>query len=94
MHYAVEIWHFNKAWVKGDLEQGTSLCKREFFKTRKKAKEYMESQLAQKKGEKSTDWHRGNQASYAYCWTGVTWINENSGEECEEYYQFILKKEK
>lgn len=94
MHYVVEMWHVDKAWAKRDLEQGVQLCAKEFFKTRREAKDYMILQLNAKKGKKSVRWHNGNKASYAYCWTGVTWINENSGEECEEHYQFILKKEK
>ena len=38
------------------------------------------------------DYHRGNQPSRCAYFTGRTWIHENTGEKCEEYYMFVLTK--
>ena len=92
--YTVTVHHHDKDWVRGDLEDKFELIRQENFKTRKTAKDFIESQLRRMSGTKRTDWHKGDKPSYAYCWTGMTWIHENTGEEQEEYYQYTLKKVK
>ena len=92
--YQVEVYHHDKDIVRGDLEDKFELVAKEMFKTRRAAKNYIESHMARFSGTKRTEWHKGDKPSYAYCWTGVTWQHENSGEPMEEYYQYILKKVK
>ena len=92
--WQVTIHHHKKAWRKGDLEDAFELEKQENFKTRKAAKEFIEAQLREMPGTKRTTWNIGDRPSYAWCWTGVTWQHENSGEEMEEYYQYTLRKVK
>ena len=92
--YQVTVHHHDKDWVKGDLEDKFELIAKENFKTRKAAKDYIEHCLAKKSGTKYRDYHRGNETSYCYVYTGVKWQHENSGEPMEEYYQYSLKKVK
>ena len=91
--YQVTIHHHDKDWRNGDLEDKFELIDKRFFKTRTSAKEYIEQQL-QGKGTIRMEWHKGDEPSYAYRWTGVTWQHENSGEQMEEYYQYTLRKSK
>ena len=92
--YQVTIHHHDKDWRNGDLEDKFELIRQENFKTRKAAKEFIERQLASQRGTIRMNWHKGDEPSYAYCWTGVTWQHENTGETMEEYYQYTLKKVK
>ena len=92
--YIVTVHHHDKDWVKGDLEDKFELVEQENFKTRKSAKAYIERQLSRQRGTIRRDYHTGEAPSYCYCWTGVTWIHENTGEEMREYYQYTLKKAK
>ena len=92
--YKVEVRHHKKAWLNGDLEDTLELVSSELFKTRKAAKEWIERELCKKHGTIQMYWHKGDSPSYCYCFTGVTWQHENSGEKMEEYYQYTLKKVK
>ena len=92
--YQVTVHHHDKDWVRGDLEDKFELVESKIFKTRTDAKAYIERKLSGLHGTKRTDWHKGDTPSYAYCWTGVTWQHENSGEMMQEYYLYILKKVK
>ena len=92
--WQVTVHHHDKDWRNGDLEDKFELIQTENFKTKKSTKEWIIRQLAKKSGTTRTEWHKGDEPSYAYCWTGVTWQHENSGEEMEEYYQYTLKKVK
>lgn len=92
--YQVTEHHHDKDWVRGDLEDKFELVRQENFKTRSAAKAFIERALRGLSGTKRTEWHKGDEPSYAYCWTGVTWQHENSGETMEEYYQFTLRKVK
>ena len=92
--WQVAVHHHDKAIVRGDLEDKFELIQTENFKTKKAAKEWIVNQLARKSGTTRTEWHNGDRPSYSYCWTGVTWQHENSGEQMEEYYQYTLKKVK
>ena len=92
--YQVTIHHHDKDWRRGDLEDKFELVDSKNFKTRTDAKAWIERQLSRLSGTKRTDWHKGDHPSYAYCWTGVTWQHENSGEEMEEYWQYTLRKGK
>ena len=92
--YQVTVHHHKKAWRNGDLEDAFELERQENFKTRAAAKVWILDKLIHMSGPKRISWHKGNEPSYAYCWTGVTWQHENSGERMEEYYQYTLKKVK
>jgi len=89
--YEVKAYHHRPATVRGDLEEETVMVASELFKTRAKAKAYIEDHV---KGCKtvSRDYHRGNETSYVTAFTGYTWMHENSGEECQEYYHYRLNK--
>jgi hypothetical protein len=92
--YQVTIHHHDKDWRRGDLEDKFELIGQENFKTRIAAKEFIEKDLSRRRGTTQMNWHKGDRPSYCYCFTGVTWQHENSGEEMEEYYQYTLKKVK
>ena len=92
--FTVTIHHHDKDWRNGDLEDKFELIVSKNFKTKKDAKNYIESHMSRYTGVKRTEWHKGDRPSYAYCWTGVTWQHENTGEEMQEYYQYTLKKTK
>ena len=92
--YIVTLHHHDKDWRNGDLEDKFELVYSKNFKTKTAAKAFIEGELSWLKGTKRTEWHKGDKPSYAYCFTGVTWQHENSGEEMEEYWQYTLKKGK
>ena len=91
--FEVKVYHHDKDWVRGDLEDKFELINSEFFKTRKAAKDWIESSLSRKSGTKYRYYHKG-EPSYCYCYTGIKWQHENSGEMMEEYYEYILKSVK
>lgn len=89
--YQVKIYHYRECIIRGDLEDEQIMLDAKVFKTRKEAKEFIESKL---KGKKDVfrNYHRGKQASWCGYLTGHKWVNENSGETCEEEYSFELEK--
>lgn len=89
--YLVTVWHHKPVYRNGDLESDVLKETENSFKTRKEAKAYIERRLDKLKNVRR-DYHRGNLASTCIGWTGKIWKNENTGEECEEYYNFILEK--
>lgn len=91
--YRVEVYHHDKNWRNGDLEDKWELIAKETFKARKNAKNYIEKELNGKKNV-LRHYHLGDNTSYCYYYTGVTWQHENSGETMEEYYMYVLKKVK
>lgn len=92
--YTVTVHHHDKDWRNGDLEDKFELVVSKTFKTKRDAKNYIESHMSRYTGVKCTKWNKGDKLSYAYCFTGVTWQHENTGETMEEYYQYTLKKSK
>lgn len=93
--YQVTVHHHKKAWRNGDLEDAFELERQENFKTRAKAKIFIESQINRKPlSQIRREYHKGDTPSYCYWFTGETWQHENSGEQMEEYYQYTLKKVK
>ena len=91
--WQVTVHHHDKDWRNGDLEDKFELVESKNFKTRKAAKEYILNKLKGFK-EVAQRWHKGEEPSWCYGYTGVTWQHENSGEQMEEYYQYTLKKVK
>lgn len=92
--WQVTVHHHDKDYRHGDLEDKFELIAQENFKTRTAAKDWIERQLARQAGTIRMEWHKGDEPSYCYWFTGVTWQHENSGEMMEEYYQYTLKKVK
>ena len=97
--YQVKVYHYKRAIVKGDLEDEQVLEKSELFKTRKSAKDFIESEVKKEwrycdKPVVRREYHKGDEPSYVYLWTGDKWQHENSGEMCEEYYTWKLTKAK
>lgn len=93
--YTVTVHHHDKDWRRGDLEDKFELIESKNFKTKKEAKEYIESKLSGKPPISVTRYlHTGDKPSHYYYFTGVTWQHENSGEQMQEYYQYTLKKGK
>ena len=92
--YQVTVHHHDKDWVRGDLEDKFELIAQENFQTRKSAKDYIERCLSRQSGTKHRFYHKGDEPSYCYLYTGVTWQHENSGEMMEEYYEYKLSKVK
>ena len=92
--YTVTVHHHDKDWRNGDLEDKFELIDSKNFKTKKEAKNWIISQLEGKSGTVRFAWHTGDKPNYGFCFTGVTWQHENSGEIKEEYYQYTLRKGK
>ena len=95
--YQVTVHHHDKDIVRGDLEDKFELIAQKNFKTREAAKVYIESTCGLNRRplkQVRREYHKGDEISYCYWFTGVTWQHENSGEKMEEYYQYTLKKVK
>lgn len=91
--FIVETRHHKKEWRKGDLEDALELEETKHFKTRKAAKEYVESKLRYRNNVQRY-YHSGDTPSNCYYFTGMTWTHENTGEKMEEYYQYTMQKVK
>ena len=91
--YVVTVHHHTKDWRNGDLEDKLELIDSKNFKTRKAAKEFIESNL-RGKIKVFRNYRKGTETSWCGYYTGVKWQHENSGEMMEEYYQYTLKKAK
>lgn len=93
--YRVTVEHFKPAYRRGDLESTTEVEKVEIFKTRKSAKEYIESILRRQPSNKVyRNYHKGDERSYCDYSTNYTWVHENTGEKLVERYSYILEKVK
>ena len=91
MSYRVECWHYAKVYRKGDLESDLILEGEHTLPTRKEAKQLIENRLSKLKNVRR-EYHKGIQPSVCVGWTGKRWTNENTGEECLEFYKYILRK--
>lgn len=89
--YQVKIYHYRPCTRNGDLEDEQIMLDSKVFKTRKEAKEFIESKLRNKK-DVFRNYHRGNVASWCGYLTGYKWVHENSGETCYEEYSFEMIK--
>lgn len=97
--YKVEVYYHRKAIMRGDLEAEDARINSELFSTRKSAKAYIERQIESEarycdKPVVRRDYHKGNEPSYVYLFTGEEWQHENSGEMHQEYYTYKLEKAK
>ena len=93
--YQVTIHHHDKAWRNGDLEDDLILIAQECFKTRTDAKMFIERDVATKRCNViHRQYHKGDEPSKVFAYTGMTWEHENTGEMQEEYYRYVLKKVK
>ena len=93
--YQVTVHHHDKDWRNGDLEDKFELIAKENFKTRQAAKMFIEREVATRKCKViHRQYHKGDEPSFVWAYTGVTWQHENSGEQMEEYYRYELKKVK
>lgn len=92
MGYLVELKHYKPTYRNGDLEDELVIEHARIFKTRKEAKNYIERNFPKDSKGGYKDYHRGNKPSRCAYFTGKTWIHENTGEKCEEYYMFVLTK--
>ena len=91
MAYRIECWHYAKVYRNGDLESDLVLEAEHTLPTRKEAKQLIENRLSKLKNV-SREYHRGVQSSTCIGWTEKKWTNENTGEECLEFYKYILRK--
>ena len=89
--YQVKITHMTEAYERGDLCSKEELVDVITYKTRKEAKAFIEGKLAGKKTV-YRDYHRGDTPSVCIYFTGHSWIEENTGEERQEYYSYRLTK--
>lgn len=89
--YQVKITHLTEAWERSDLCSKEELVDVKTYRTRKEAKAFIENKLSGKKNARRS-YHRGNTPSVCTYFTGHKWIEENTGEERQEYYSFTLIK--
>lgn len=82
--YIVKEKHYRPTYRKGDLEVEEVVSDVLSFKTRKAAKNFIESKLI---GRSSVwrNYRRSPQTSFCGYRTGKTWIHENIGETCEDH---------
>ena len=74
----------------GDTESTIELIETQPFKTKKLAKEYIERKLlGHNKVIKKLSI---KEEPYCIIFTGKTWVNENSGELCEEFFKYVITK--
>ena len=91
--YTVEIKHHRKTYYRGDVDSETVLIESKNFKTRKTAKEYVENRLSGKPQKNiRKHLHKGDTPSYYIYFTGGSWFNECTGDDEDEYYEYIIKK--
>lgn len=90
--YEARCVHHRKAYIKGDLESEDVLHSSETFTTRKAANSYLQRKEsdAKRRGNKTRInlVGRGDKESELVIFTGNSWINENTGDEHEEYYWY------
>jgi hypothetical protein len=93
--WQVTIHHHDKAWLKGDLCDDLFLIAQECFKTRTAGKKFIEDDLPKRHCKViHRQYHKGDEPSSVWAYTGMTWEHENTGELQEEYYRYVLKKVK
>ena len=89
--YNVRIEHFKPHTRNGDLEATLELVDIKPFKTKKLAKDYVESQLLKYKTV-NRQYQKGDKPNYCLAFTGKTWIHENTGEKCAESFRYSILK--
>ena len=82
--YAVETRLFTSCYERGDLSSEMKLISVDYFNTQKEVKNF----ILRKTGKVSGS--RGNYSGFKF--TGKEWIEENTGEKCQEYYDYRSKK--
>lgn len=91
MDFVVQIKHYQPVCINGYLEDELIIEHTRVYKTRREAKQYIENMLFNK-NVAYRDYHKGDMPSTCLYFTDKTWINEKTGIECHEYYQFVLTK--
>lgn len=89
--YKVTKEHHRPYYRKGDLEDEWITLDIKLFKRKKDAKAYIESEL---RGKSDVYRHTSRYLYMCGYRTGYTWTHENTGDECEETYNYRLTKEK
>lgn len=96
MTYKVTIYHHKKAYRRGDLESETATLSINVFRTKKAIIQYFENEAEKYKKQRYTvvlnKGARGKMPCLSVK-TGVTWINENTGNEEHEYYTYRVDRE-
>lgn len=93
--YEVTVCHHRKTYTRGDVDAEFVMTAKETFKTRTAAKTYIENRLKGKPAKSVyRDYHKGDEPSRCYYYTGETWFNECTGDDEKEYYVYTLKKTK
>lgn len=87
--YAVSKYHFQSCYVRGDLDSEQVLEKVEHFKTLKEAKAFIDRNVNGKLGAFTNKTISGYGGIY---FTDKKWVEENTGEERQEYYTYQAKK--
>lgn len=84
MKVQVKIRHFRPCYTKGDLDSELVTINALIFDSKKAAKDYIEKAVRGKDAKISK--------SGAIYFTGKKWVEENTGEEREEYKEYIITK--
>ena len=87
--YKVTTYHNQPFYRNGDLEEQLVMIKCDVYKTKKEAKAYIESKLTTKSYR---DYRTGKNLSICTHFTNKSWIHENTGDECYEYFKYELIK--
>ncbi len=80
----VETRLFTSCYEKGDLSSELKITGTQVFKTMKDAKAFIKS--------KTGEVRKWGDDFYGIKYTGQSWVEENTGEKRDGYYQYTLKK--
>ena len=89
--YKVVEEHHRPCYRRGDLEDEWVVINTKMFKLKRDAKAYIESKL---KGKPEVFRDISKYLYMCGYFTNRTWVNENTGNECVETYQYRLTKER
>ena len=82
--YAVETRLFTSCYERGDLSSEMRLVNVDYFDTQKEVKNFILRRTGKVSGS------RGDYRGIRF--TGKVWVEENTGERREEYYEYRSKK--
>lgn len=88
--WEVAIHYFGKDWQKRYKSNLFEPMEVVHFNLRREAKNWVETQLAGK--EALRHYHRGTRWSVCTCWLDEFYTDEETGEECQAFYEYYIKR--
>lgn len=92
MGYAVEVIHLRKCLIHGVVGTELTRIETKFFNTKKAAKEFIASDIKDRKCVKSEAHRYSDGSSFTVGWTDKIWFDEGTGDNMQEQFQYKLTK--